>query len=825
MSEEHKTFFVDCIVPLSIPQYFTYRVPFDFNNLVAPGMRVIVPFGRKGLLTAVIKKVHETPPEKYTAKYLDTVLDDTPLVSPMQLQFWSWLGDYYMAAPGEVMMAALPGSFRLASESKYLLHPDFEKNYDALTDREFLVVEALEIREVLTYQEITEILGIKTVQPVIKTLIEKRALIIEEELKEKYTAKYEPFIRMPELEEQRLHDVLDGLQSDARAVKQNQAVLIYLSVTSSKTGKWVLKKDLIRKGASDSSIATLVKKEIFEEEFQEVNRLTGDDLKVKPSADLNEEQEFALEQIRGYFQNDKEVVLLHGVTSSGKTEVYVKLIEDALKNGEQILFLLPEIALTTQLIERLKKYFGNTVGVYHSKFNSNERVEIWSRVSKNNKDSFRIILGARSSLFLPFYNLGLIIVDEEHENTFKQFDPAPRYNARDSAIVLAYLSHAKVLLGSATPSLESYYNAKNEKYGFVEMKKRFGGVKMPEMLTADLREESRNKTMTSHFSSLLLDEIKRTLSNKEQVILFQNRRGYAPSWLCEDCGWTPYCKNCDVSTTYHKLQHLLKCHYCGYQIPPPKVCEQCGSSRIKMVGFGTEKIEDELQELIPEVKISRLDLDTTRSKNAYRNILEDFENGDIDIMVGTQMVTKGLDFDHVGLVGVLNADALLNFPDFRAFERSFQLMEQVSGRAGRKEKQGKVVIQTHNPNHWIIQKVIEHNYEGMYEAELVERKNFNYPPFFKIIVLTLKHSDYKRVHEAAKMLHSFLFQVFKNRVLGPEPPLIARVRNKHLVTLTLKIEKEASPRKVKAHLKEQIDKCKDRKVFNGVIINIDVDPV
>lgn len=824
MPESQKTYFIDCIVPLNIPQYFTYRVPFEFNDAVEPGMRVIVPFGKKGLLTAVVKKKHEEPPKKYTARYIETILDDRPLINAVQMKFWSWIGDYYMAAPGEVMMAALPGSFRLASESKYLIHPDFEKNYDILDDREYLIVEALEIREILTYQEITEILEIKTVQPIIKSLIEKRALIIEEELKEKYTAKVEAYIKMPKFSDQKLNDILDQLETDARAIKQNEAVVTYLSLTKSKTDEWILKKDLIRKDASASSIQTLVKKEIFIEEYFEVNRIQGKKTEIQPSAVLNEEQEMAVESVRGQFDSGKSVVLLHGVTSSGKTEVYVKLIEETLQVGRQVLFLLPEIALTTQLIERLKVYFGDAVGVYHSKFNSNERVEIWNRVSRNQKDTFKIILGARSSLFLPFYNLGLVIVDEEHENTFKQYDPAPRYNARDSAIVLAHLFDAKVLLGSATPSIDSYFNAQEGKFGFVTMKKRYGGVKMPEMLVADLKEESKNKSMTSHFSSMLIDEMRRTLAKNEQIILFQNRRGYAPAWLCESCGWTPYCKSCDVSLTYHKLHHKLKCHYCGYQIAPPKTCEQCGSSRIKMVGFGTEKIEDELSEIIPDIKVGRLDLDTTRSKYAYQNILEDFESGNIQILVGTQMVTKGLDFDNVGLVGVLNADAMLHFPDFRAFERSFQLIEQVAGRAGRKEKRGKVIIQTKNPDHWIIQKVIDHDYEEMYKAELVERKNFNYPPFYKLIILTLKHQDYKKVHQASKVLHEFLFQIFKNRVLGPEPPLVGRVRNKHLVTITLKIEREASPRKVKKYLQEQLDKCYDQPSFRGVIVSIDVDP-
>ena len=545
--------------------------------------------------------------------------------------------------------------------------------------------------------------------------------------------------------------------------------------------------------------------------------------KIIAPKSLSEHQQTALNEIRSIFK-EKTIGLLHGVTGSGKTEIYIELIQEQLEQGKQVLYLLPEIALTTQLIQRLSLHFGEAIGVYHSKFNQNERVEIWNHVLHSHPSKYRIVMGARSSIFLPFTNLGLVIVDEEHENSFKQYDPSPRYNARDSAIVLATLHKAKVVLGSATPSIESYYNAKTGKYGLIELSQRFGGIQMPEIFCADVKEEKKNKTMQSHLSSFLFNAMNEELTQKKQIILFQNRRGYTPSWNCEICNWTPKCQSCDVSLTYHKHSNTLKCHYCGYMLAPMGSCGDCGSNRLKMIGFGTEKIEDELSILFPDKVIQRLDLDATRSKNAYQQIIEDFETGKINILVGTQMITKGLDFDNVSLVGILDADHLLNRPDFRAYERSYQLMSQVAGRAGRKHQRGKVIIQTGNPEHWIIRKVMDHNYIDFYTNEIVERRNFHYPPFYKIIHLTLKNKDKNQLDMSSNELAQSLKEVFKERVLGPEYPIISRINNYYLKQIILKTEKELSQHQIKVRLQEIIDHFYSIPSNKSTKVVVDVDP-
>jgi primosomal protein N' (replication factor Y) len=545
--------------------------------------------------------------------------------------------------------------------------------------------------------------------------------------------------------------------------------------------------------------------------------------KIIAPKSLSEYQQTALNEIRSVFK-EKTIGLLHGVTGSGKTEIYIELIQEQLEQGKQVLYLLPEIALTTQLIQRLSLHFGEAIGVYHSKFNQNERVEIWNHVLHSHPSKYRIVMGARSSIFLPFTNLGLVIVDEEHENSFKQYDPSPRYNARDSAIVLATLHKAKVVLGSATPSIESYYNAKTGKYGLIELSQRFGGIQMPEIFCADIKEEKKNKTMQSHLSSFLFNAMNEELARNKQIILFQNRRGYTPSWNCEICNWTPKCQSCDVSLTYHKHSNTLKCHYCGYMVAPMGSCGDCGSNRLKMIGFGTEKIEDELSILFPDKVIQRLDLDATRSKNAYQQIIEDFETGKISILVGTQMITKGLDFDNVSLVGILDADHLLNRPDFRAYERSYQLMSQVAGRAGRKHQRGKVIIQTGNPEHWIIRKVMDHNYIDFYTNEIVERRNFHYPPFYKIIHLTLKNKDKNQLDMSSNELAQSLKEVFKERVLGPEYPIITRINNYYLKQIILKTEKELSQHQIKVRLQEIIDHFYSIPSNKSTKVVVDVDP-
>lgn len=822
-----KTLFADVILPIAIHQVFTYRIPFELNENVFPGIRVVVPFGKSKLLTGIVTSVHETIPTVYQAKYIEYVLDDSPIITKNQFQLWQWISNYYMAPIGDVMNAALPANFKLASETKIVLHPDFDMSKVKLDERQFQIIEALQIREVLDLKEISEIVGIKTIQPIIKTLIDLKAVMSLEEMSEKFTPKTAIFVQLSENISNQLvlEETIKQLESKKAAQKQLDVLLLLLKEGNYSNNQLepVLRKQLEEAGASISTINTLEKNGIIVQSRFEISRFTktldstSDFKKLAPS------QITALKEIRESFE-DKQVSLLHGVTGSGKTEIYVELIREQLELGKQVLYLLPEIALTTQLIQRLSAYFGELIGIYHSKFNQNERVEIWNNVLNNNPNRFRIILGARSSIFLPFSDLGLIIVDEEHESSFKQYDPSPRYNARDCAVVLGHMYKAKVLLGSATPSIESYYNAKNGKYGLINLTERFGGLQMPEILCADLKKERRQKSMQSHFSSYLMDTMRDVLNKGEQIILFQNRRGYTPMWQCEICNWTPKCKNCDVSLTYHKHTNTLKCHYCGHHSPPIGTCSACGSNRLKMLGFGTEKIEDELSLMLPDKVIQRMDLDTTRSKNAYENIINDFENRQIDILIGTQMVTKGLDFDNVSLVGVLDADMLLNRSDFRAFERSYQLMSQVAGRSGRKHKRGAVIVQTGDPDHWVIQKVIAHDYVGFYNSEIIERKNFFYPPFYKLIDIYFRHKEEYVLDRAAMEFGNQLREIFKERVLGPEYPVVKRVKNLYIKKITLKIERDAPEKKVKERIQELVSSFYSVPFNKSIRMVIDVDP-
>ena len=824
---ERQTLFADVILPIPVHREFTYRVPFEFNEFMKNGIRVIVPFGKSKLLTGIVTRVHEQIPADYQAKYIEHVLDEHPIVTGEQYSFWKWIASYYMAPLGDVMNAALPANFKLASETKIVLHPDFSVQNSVLNDKQQRIIETLEILEVLDLKEISELLGIKTIQPVIKEMIDKKMVLSQEELQHRFTPKTKYFILLTEIysEETNLNGLIAQLEGKASKQKQLDALLQLLSLGKYSNGQLepVEKKQLIESGVSPSALNTLEKNGIVQIERFEVGRLNSKVDGLSEFKPLAEQQQLALNELHSSLATNT-VTLLHGVTGSGKTEIYVQLIQEQLDMGKQVLFLLPEIALTTQLIQRLSAYFGEQIGVYHSKFNQNERVEIWNTVLKNDPAKFRIILGARSSIFLPYRDLGLIIVDEEHESSFKQYDPSPRYNARDAAIVLAHLHNAKVILGSATPCMESYYNATTGKYGLVELNVRFGGLAMPEILCADVKKERRQKSMQSHFTSFLVEEMREALNNKEQIILFQNRRGYTPLWSCEVCNWSPKCKNCDVSLTYHKQSNSLKCHYCGHVAAPMGSCGKCGSNRLKMLGFGTEKIEDELAILFPDKTIQRLDLDSTRSKYAYENILNDFGDGKIHMLIGTQMVTKGLDFDNVSLVGILDADHLLNRVDFRAFERSFQLMSQVAGRAGRKYKRGKVILQTGDPEHWVIRKVIEHDYKGFYASELIERKNFFYPPFYKVINITLKHKDRNTLDLAAENFGASLREIFKERVMGPDYPVVNRIQNLFLKNIMLKIEKDAPDKKIKERVQHSIDAFYSVPLYKSIRIVVDVDP-
>lgn len=823
---ERKTLFVDVILPVPIRYEFTYRVPFELNDQLFAGSRVIVPFGKAKLLTGIVTKIHENVPLNYPAKYVEYLLDDEPIITENQYKFWKWIASYYMAPIGDVMNAALPSNFKLASETKVVLHPEHQVEHRFLTEREIDVIEALEIRETLDLKEISEIVGIKTIQPLIKSLIDKRAIITVEALNEKFVAKKVVYIGLaPELTEELLEGLLEQLQNSPGKIKQLDALLLLLREGNYSMGRMeaIERKKIIQFGVSASTLKTLEKNGIIVQENRTIARFDKTYENLNEFKELSEAQKLALSEIHEGF-DEKRVCLLHGVTGSGKTEIYVQLIQEQLDLGKQALFLLPEIALTTQLIQRLSSYFGEQIGVYHSKFNQNERVEIWNHVLKNDPHKFRIILGARSSVFLPFSDLGLVIVDEEHESTFKQYDPSPRYNARDASIILAQLFGAHVLLGSATPSMESYHNAEIGKFKLIELKDRYGAATMPELLVANVRKERRQKSMVSDFTSFLLDSMREALNLNEQIILFQNRRGYTPLWVCEVCNWTPKCVNCDVSLTYHKHSNTLKCHYCGYASAPIGSCTACGSNRLQMLGFGTEKIEDDLALIFPDKKIERLDLDTTRSKNAYATIINKFDDGQIDILIGTQMISKGLDFSNVNLVGVLDADMLLNRTDFRAFERSFQLITQVAGRAGRREKRGKVIIQTGDPDHWVIEKIVNNDYIGFYRSELIERANFFYPPHYKIIEITLRHKDENQLNEAANALAQELRNVFKERVLGPEFPIVRKIQQYFLKSIVLKIEKSAPDKKVKERIQLIIDQFYSVPSNKSIRIATDVDP-
>lgn len=816
---DRKTVFVEVILPLAISKTYTYRVPNNLVDDIVIGKRVVVQFGKSKIYTAIIYQITETPPSLYEAKYILDVLDNEPIVNDGQLSLWHWMSDYYLCHLGEVMQAALPSALKLASETKIVLNLEGEIDKSSLSDKEFLIVDALELHPELSVSDISKLLGQKTVFPLLRSLFEKNVIIISEEISEKFKPKKKAFIHLhPQYKDpenrRALFEVLE------RAPKQVELLLAYYKLEKNQSE--ISKSELLEtSGASASVLKSLIDKEIFIQEDKIVSRLSSLDQEDLHDFELNEAQNIALNQIQEQLEN-KAVVLLHGETSSGKTQIYIRLIEQMLLKEEQTLYLLPEIALTTQVIERLREHFGNQIGVYHSKFNDNERAEVWQKVLKG---EYKIVLGARSSIFLPFKNLGLIVVDEEHESSYKQYDPAPRYHARDSAIYLAHVHQAKVVLGSATPSLETYYNAKIKKYGLVTLRGRFGGVKSPMIQVVNIAEETQKKTMQSHFSSVLIQEIKGALARKEQVILFQNRRGYTPVLLCTTCGYTPKCINCDVSLTFHKSSAKLHCHYCGYKQDIISACPACGSTRIEQKGFGTEKIEDELQRIFEDARIARMDLDSTRTRNSFQVLLNDFEEGKIDILVGTQMVAKGLDFGNVTTIGIISADSMLNYPDFRAFERSFQMLAQVSGRAGRRTKQGKVIIQAYNTSHRIINQVVRNNYDEMFDTEILERRNFHYPPLYRLIQLDVKHKDISKLVSIAHGLAKTLRLKFGNRILGPEAPMISRIRNYYIQTILIKVEREGvSIQKIKEALQQILIQFESDSFNKGAYIHIDVDP-
>ncbi len=822
---ERITLFVEVILPIPMAKSFTYRVPYEMNDQIQRFVRVIVPFGKSKYQTGIITSISETAPTDYTVKYVEHVLDDAPIIFQIQFAFWQWIANYYLAPIGDVMNAALPSYFKLASETKVILHPDFQLANCELTDKEYLIVEALSIQDELDLNEISEIVGVKTIQPIIKKLIERRIILTREDLNERFVEKKSTFIFLEEnfKNEEQLNELLTDLASKPKNEGQEKVILNLLNLGVLDNEKPIEKKELIRLGCSDSSLKSLIKKNVLRQESLVISRLNYVNEFSSDLPELSEKQVQALSEIDSFHQENK-TILLHGITGSGKTAIYMHLIAKALAEKKQTLFLVPEIALTTQLIDRLAAIFGKAVGVYHSRFNSNERIEIWNKVKNKNSSDFQIIVGARSSIFLPFSNLGLVIVDEEHESSFKQYEPSPRYNARDMAMVLASGFKAKVVLGSATPSIETYYKAQEGKFGYVQLNERFSKVELPEIFIADLKVAKSQNQLKGSFSALLISEIEKALELKEQVILFQNRRGYNPFWSCEICMESPNCVNCDTTLNYHKTKNILLCHYCGYSASPMGSCGKCGSNRLSMNGFGTERIEDELALLFPEITIGRMDQDTTRNKNSHQKIISDFEDRKINILVGTQMVAKGLDFDNVSLVGILDADMLIKKTDFRAFEKAFQLMSQVAGRAGRRQKRGTVILQTHNPTHWLIDRIIEHDYINFAEFEISERRNFHYPPFYKIIRFSLKHVSREKVENGAASFAQQLRATFSERVIGPEYPIIPRINNQYIKEIVLKIENDAPLKKVKERIAELTDQFYSVPDFKPIRLVIDVDP-
>ncbi len=832
-----KIVFAEIILPLALNQTYTYSVPVGLFNEVSIGKRVIVQFGKRKMYTGLIYSLHDIAPEEDHVKEILSILDDKVLINTTQIKFWEWIAAYYLCSLGEVFKAALPSGLKLESESRFMVREDFNPETLENIPQES-IFNLVSQSNGISMDGLVKILKNQGIHKDLNLLLEKKAIVIEESLKDKYKPKKKTFVSLdPSLDsEEKLNQALDSL---VNAPRQKEFLLEFLGKLSGDAPDGFInwnarydKESLFHMAvkipfsslkSNHSALSALEKKGFLVRNETETDRFGIYQGIRREIFKLDEQQQTAFDQTLHLFQ-EKNVVLMHGVTSSGKTEIYIRLIKKNLDEGKQVLYLLPEIALSAQIVARLQEVFGDNMAVYHSKFSDAERVEVYMKIRSRHESGINLVVGVRSAIFLPFDDLGLIIVDEEHENTYKQHDPAPRYHARDSAILLASLYEGKVLLGTATPSVESYKNALDGKYGLVTLNKRFGGMLLPEIKVADVRKARLKKQMKSVFTPLLLKEIETALKGGQQVILFQNRRGYSSYLECEECGWIPYCNKCDVSLTYHRFHNNLNCHYCGYTLAIPRACSACGSTRMVTRGFGTEKIEDEISLLFPGIRIARLDLDSSRSRRSYEKILEDFALGTIDILVGTQMLSKGLDFERVSLVGIISADQMLNFPDFRAFERSFQLMSQVSGRAGRKDKRGKVVIQTTNPEHPVVQYVIHNDFPGLYRDQISERNAFAYPPFVRMIRFIIKGRDYEETKSAAETLAGKQRNIFGKRVLGPQVPLVSRVRLYYLQHILLKIEREASFSKAKGLITEMMKELQVTGELKKVKVNIDVDP-
>lgn len=813
-------YFADVLLPLALGKPFTYAITPEDYGVLKPGFRVAVSFGKSKVYTGVVVKLHKNPPQRYTPKFIEMLMEDSPIVTPKQLEFWEWLSKYYQSKLGDILRAALPTTFLLESETIVVRKEISEDDKSELNDDAFLVYEALEVKA-LSIKEIIEILGKKSVLGVLNNMFTKGVVDIHQKLNEKYKPRLVRYIRLSNtlLKNKNFEGVFDSL----RNAPMQKHLLMGVFDQNPQGDEWKKAKELLKKtGSGSSAMKGLIEKGILEEQSFQQDRLLYDFKKINPVRTLSEAQQAALDKIISTFE-DKSVVLFQGVTGSGKTEVYIELINRALERGQQVLYLLPEISLTPQMVRRLQERFGPEVTVYHSKFSIHERTEVWRNILEK-KPNAKIIVGTRSALFLPFNDLGLIVVDEEHELSYKQFDPSPRYNARDSAVVLAGIHLAKVLLGSATPAVESSFNHMIGKYGWVKLRERYGQVALPEIMTVDLKSAYKKKQLKGGFSKILVQEIEQTLAMGKQIILFQNQRGYAPVLECLDCGHMPQCHQCDVTLTYHQYSDQLKCHYCDYHIAVPKKCYACGLTNLSTKGMGTQKIEEEVAELFPMVKVARMDWDTTRGKWAFDKLIDSFASQEIKILVGTQMIIKGLDFQNVHLVGVLNADHLLNFPDFRAHERTFQMLSQVAGRAGRKDVRGKVLIQTYQPNHAIIQQVIDGDYKKMLEQQLKDRKEYYYPPFARLIRIVVNHRDMETVKKASQWIVNVLLQSEYGQVLGPVFPSIARVRNRYRMQIMVKITSDKSRERVKQIIQKTLEGFVSISQFRACRVNLDVDP-
>lgn len=821
--------FADVILPLPLVGTFTYNLPASFHQKVQAGCRVVVPFGQRKFYSAIVVRIHDEKPS-YATKDILEILDAEPILLPMQKKLWEWMADYYLCTEGEVYKAALPSGLKLESESVVVLNAEFEDD-TSFTPSEQKVMDVLTQEEELSLASLQKETGIRSLPSVVKNLLEKGAVLMKEEVKRLCCPKVMHCVRLsPEyLDGKKLNAVLDEMK---RAPRQIELLRTYLDLSKASAAlslhhtsllEEVPKAVLLREsGASQAVFAALKAKGILEVYEKEVSRLSSDPMPEECCLhSLTDEQQKALSDIRAQFQTH-EVCLLHGVTSCGKTEIYIHLIHEAIRQGQQVLYLLPEIVLTAQLTDRLKRVFGERLGVYHSKYSDAERVEIYRKMLSDSP--YDIIVGVRSSVFLPFQRLGLVVVDEEHESSYKQQDPAPRYHARSVALILARMAHAKTLLGTATPSLDTYYHCQQGRYGLVSLRTRYRHVQLPEIEVVDMADLYRRKLIHGPFSPQLMQHIREALESRQQVILFLNRRGYAPMVECHACGWVPRCQNCDVSLTYHKVGHRMTCHYCGAVYDIPSACPSCESSDLYNRGYGTERIVDDIHTIFPEARVARMDLDTTRSRRNYEQILDDFRCGKTDILVGTQMVAKGLDFDRVCVVGILDAGSMLNQPDFRSYERAFQMMAQVSGRAGRRSRRGKVILQTKDVKASVIHQVVQNDFEGMCAEQMEERKLFLYPPYCRLIDVYLKHRNEEVIERMSRSMAGLMRQVFGNRVLGPDRPYVSRVQSLHIRKIVLKIEPSLSLKEVRERLRRIQNYLLDTPDFRSGQIYYDVDP-